>query len=166
MFEAHNSAHVFSQQIRLDRPPNHSNGIEHEEENARLFSQATLASQRPHSGIQHIPRSPRLATGLILRGLSGTRPMRAPPYFSLLRRNTAGWARHSISWNKPPIHIALTYVLGTTFTQERLCRNPIQQPHPESPPSKLGDPPSRLLPAVATPGSTVGGRRRLGHSAE
>ncbi len=59
-----------------------------------------------------------------------------------------------------------TYLLGTTFTQERLRRYPMQQPYPELPPPKLGDPASIWLPAIVTPGSTVGGSRRLGHSSE
>ncbi len=59
-----------------------------------------------------------------------------------------------------------TDLLGTTFTQENLRRCPQQQPHPEVPPPKLGDPASSWFPATATPGSTVWGRRRSGCSSE
>ncbi len=48
-----------------------------------LFSRASPASRRPHLGLQHIPRSPRLATGGIFEAPSRTRLQVAPPQFSL-----------------------------------------------------------------------------------
>ncbi len=72
--------------------PGHTYGQRHEKGPASsteyLFSRAPPASLRPHFGLQHIPRSPWLATGGIFWGASGARPSRtwllfAPPQFSL-----------------------------------------------------------------------------------
>ncbi len=78
-------------------------------------------------------------------------------YFTLMSAE-AIWPDPNRNNQNAPVRIqqrVLTSLLGTTFTKKRLCRCPQQQPHPELPPPKLGDPASRWFPAKAIPGSTI-----------
>ncbi len=66
--------------------PGHTYGQMHEivaireqaSSTGHLFPRASPASRRPRLGLQHIPRSPWLATGGIFWGASGVRPSRTP----------------------------------------------------------------------------------------
>ncbi len=83
-----------------------------------LFCRASPASRRPHLGLQHIQRSPWLATGRIFE-VPSERDLRRHDFklrhrtFRLLRRKAAFSVRLPISWNKLPMEMINVPTLDT-----------------------------------------------------